>query len=172
MQSGHTCKDGAGYALYSDEERRRRDESPWTLVQGILAPLQFLVFLVSTALVWRYLSSGEGATLATASVVLKTLFLYAIMITGSLWERDVFGRYLFVPAFFWEDVVSMLVMALHTAYLVCLVFDLLPLREQLYLALAAYLAYVINAAQFLWKFRLARMAPAPNLSQRARAAGV
>ncbi len=171
MQSGHASA-GVGYALYTDEERRRRDASPWTLVQGILAPLQFLVFLISTALVWRYLATGEGAAIATTSVVVKTLFLYAIMITGSLWERDVFGHYLFVPAFFWEDVVSMLVMALHTAYLVCLAFDLLPLREQLYLALAAYLAYVINAGQFLWKFRLARQAPAQTLSQRARAAGV
>jgi len=171
MQSGHTSI-GAGSALYTDEERRRRDASPWTLVQGVLAPLQFLVFLVSTLLVWRYLSSGEGAALATASVVVKTLFLYAIMVTGSLWERDVFGHYLFVPAFFWEDVVSMLVMALHTAYLVCLMFDLLPLREQFYLALAAYLAYVINAGQFLWKFRLARQGGDPSLPQSARAPGV
>ena len=131
-------------------------------MQGVLAPLQFFVFLVSTFLVWRFLTSGEGAALATGSVVLKTLFLYAIMITGSLWERDVFGHYLFVPAFFWEDVVSMLVMALHTAYLVCLAFDLLPLREQLYLALAAYLAYVVNAGQFLWKFRLARQGSEPR----------
>lgn len=165
--------------MYTAEERRRRDSSRWTLVQGILAPLQFLVFLISTVLVWRYLSTGEGAAVASASVVLKTLFLYAIMVTGSLWERDVFGRYLFVPAFFWEDVVSMLVMALHTAYLVCLAFDLLPLRDQLYLALAAYLTYVINAGQFLWKFRLAKREPEPllhesepSLSQRARAAGV
>ena len=37
--------------LYTAEERRRRDASGWTLVQGILAPLQFLVFLVSLALV-------------------------------------------------------------------------------------------------------------------------
>ena len=33
--------------LYTAEERLRRDASPWTLVQGVLAPVQFLVFLVS-----------------------------------------------------------------------------------------------------------------------------
>lgn len=142
--------------LYTNDERLRRDQSPWTLVQGVLAPVQFLVFLVSCALVWRYLATGEGAAIATASVVLKTLVLYAIMITGSIWERDVFGQYLFAPAFFWEDVVSMLVLALHTAYLVCVMFDLLPVREQLYLAVLAYASYVINAAQFLIKFRRAR----------------
>ena len=163
--------------LYSYEERLRRDASRWTLIQGVLAPLQFVVFLISTWLVWRYLATGEGAGIAAASVVLKTFILYSIMITGSLWEHDVFGRYLFARAFFWEDVVSMLVMALHTAYLVGLVFDLLPVREQLYVALAAYLTYVINAAQFLWKFRLARQQPKPvaaepGLAQRARVAGV
>ncbi len=148
-------------ALYTEEEKRRRDASPWTLVQGILAPLQFLVFLVSTALVWRYFATGEGAFAATASVVVKTLVLYTIMITGSIWERDVFGQYLFARPFFWEDVVSMLVLALHTAYLASVAFGLLEVREQLVLALVAYLAYVINAAQFLWKFRLARRQSVP-----------
>jgi 3-vinyl bacteriochlorophyllide hydratase len=104
-------------SLYTAEERRRRDASPWTLVQGVLAPLQFLVFLVSLVLVVRYLATGEGLAAATVSVVVKTLALYAIMVTGSIWEREVFGQYLFAPAFFWEDVVSMLVLALHTAYL-------------------------------------------------------
>ena len=142
--------------LYTAAERARRDASRWTLVQGILAPLQLVVCLVSIFLVWRYLSTGAGAGLATASVLLKTLLLYAIMVTGSLWERDVFGRFLFAKPFFWEDVVSMGVIALHTAYLAAWLFDILPVREQMQLALIAYAAYGINAAQFLWKFRLAR----------------
>ena len=142
--------------LYSEDQRRRRDASPWTLVQGVLAPLQFAVFLVSLLLVWRALATGEAAALATASVVVKTLVLYVIMITGAIWERDVFGQFLFARPFFWEDVVSMLVLALHTAYLVSVFADLLPLAQQLHLALLAYAAYVVNAAQFLLKFRLAR----------------
>ena len=95
--------------LYSAEERARRDQSPWTIVQGVLAPVQFLVFLVSLALVLRYLGTGEGYAVATVSIVVKTLVLYAIMVTGSIWEKVVFGRWLFAPTFFWEDVFSMLV---------------------------------------------------------------
>lgn len=143
--------------LYSAEERRRRDMSPWTLVQGILAPIQFLVFVVSLFLVVRYLSTGHGFVAASASIIVKTAFLYAIMITGSLWERDVFGRYLFAPAFYWEDVVSMAVIALHTAYLVCLTVDLFGPVGQMAIALAAYFAYVVNASQFLLKLRSARL---------------
>ena len=142
--------------LYTHEERRRRDASPWTLVQGVLAPVQFLIFLVSLALVLRYLATGEGFGAATASVVLKTAALYAIMVTGSLWEHDVFGRYLFAPAFLWEDVFSMLVLALHTAYLVALAVGGVEPNTLMFLALAAYAAYVINAAQFVLKLRAAR----------------
>lgn len=146
-----------GLSLYTPEQRRRRDASPWTLVQGVLAPLQFLIFLVSLVLVVNYLVSGSGLAAATASVVVKTLVLYAIMITGAIWEKAVFGKYLFAPAFYWEDMVSMLVIALHTAYLASWLLDLFTPAGQLSIALAAYAAYVVNAAQFLLKLRAARL---------------
>ena len=144
-------------ALYTPEQRLRRDSSRWTLVQGVLAPLQFLVFLVSLALVLRFLVTAQGHDAATISVVVKTLTLYTIMVTGCIWEKVVFGRYLFAPAFYWEDVFSMLVLALHTAYLVALFTDALGARQQMYLALAAYATYVINATQFILKLRAARL---------------
>lgn len=158
-----TATGGSCSPLYTCEQRRRRDASRWTLVQGVLAPLQFLVFLVSLGLVLRTLLTGEGVALATASVVVKTLALYAIMITGSIWEKAVFGRWLFAPAFFWEDVVSMGVLTLHTAYLAALATGALAPRALLLLALAAYATYVINAAQFVLKLRAARLQSAPRL---------
>jgi 3-vinyl bacteriochlorophyllide hydratase len=145
-----------GRPLYTPEQRRRRDESRWTLVQGVLAPLQFAVFLFSLGLMLRYLGTGEGLAVATASIVVKTLVLYGIMVTGAIWERDVFGRFLFAPAFFWEDAVSMLVLALHTAYLVALFSGAVDVERQMWLALAAYASYVINATQFVLKLRAAR----------------
>jgi 3-vinyl bacteriochlorophyllide hydratase len=143
-------------ALYSAEERLRRDRTPWTIVQGISAPIQFAVFLASLSLVLRYLLTGNGLEAATLSVVVKTLVLYEIMITGSIWEHEVFGRYLFAPAFFWEDVVSILVLALHTAYLAALVTGALDPEQRMLLALAAYATYVFNAGQFVLKLRTAR----------------
>ncbi|MFO1151803.1 MAG: 2-vinyl bacteriochlorophyllide hydratase [Alsobacter sp.] len=148
----------SGQPLYTDEERRRRDRSPWTIVQGVLAPVQFMVFLISVALILRYLATGEGYAAATASIVVKTFTLYSIMVTGSIWEKDVFGVWLFAPAFFWEDVVSFLVIGLHTAYLASLFGTWLSPTGQMLLALAAYLTYVVNAAQFLLKLRAARLA--------------
>jgi 3-vinyl bacteriochlorophyllide hydratase len=143
-------------ALYTPEQRARRDGTHWTLVQGVLAPLQFVVFLVSVVLVARFLLSGEGYAAANASVWVKTAVLYLIMLTGSVWEKVVFGQYLFAAPFFWEDVVSMLVLALHAAYVVAVWQAWGDARLQMTLALAAYAAYVVNAAQFLFKLRAAR----------------
>ncbi len=150
------------HSLYTPEQRERRDSSRWTVVQGVLAAAQFVVFLISLALVLRFLWTGQGAAIATVSVVIKTLVLYTIMVTGAIWEREVFGQYLFAGPFFWEDVVSMGVIALHTLYLVALISGSFTITQQMYLAIAAYATYLINAGQFLWKFRLARIS-APEM---------
>jgi 3-vinyl bacteriochlorophyllide hydratase len=96
MQAGHKSATPRA-PLYTPEERERRDATRWTIVQGILAPLQFLVFLISLVLVVNYLSNGSGLDAAVASVILKTLILYTIMVTGAIWEKEVFGQYLFAP---------------------------------------------------------------------------
>lgn len=155
-RSGHRST-AAPVSLYTAAERERRDSTVWTLVQGVLAPIQFIIFLVSLALVVRYLATGEGAFAADVSIIVKTLTLYTIMVTGSIWEKVVFGKWLFAPAFFWEDVFSMLVLALHTLYLVMLLGGIGSVEARMGVALAGYGAYVINAGQFLWKLRVARL---------------
>ena len=144
-------------ALYTPEQRARRDATAWTWVQGVLAPIQFLVFLVSLVLVLRCMATGEGEQWALWSVVIKTLTLYTIMITGCIWEKVVFGQYLFAPAFLWEDIFSMLVLALHTLYLFGWWNQNMSLQQQLSVALLAYFTYCINAGQFIWKLRAARL---------------
>ena len=157
--------------LYTPQERLRRDQSVWTLVQGLLAPIQFFIFLGSLGLVLRFLFTGDGLEIANASVVVKTLALYAIMVTGCIWEKVVFGRYLFAPAFYWEDVFSMLVLALHTAYLLALYTGTLSDVSLMYLALGAYSTYVVNAGQFLLKLRAARLDHAASQRANAQALG-
>jgi 3-vinyl bacteriochlorophyllide hydratase len=156
-------------ALYTPAQRARRDASVWTLVQGLLAPLQFLVFLVSLALVLRFLMTGQGEQAAAFSVLVKTLTLYTIMVTGCIWEKVVFDRWLFAPAFYWEDVFSMAVLALHTAYVLAWFNGWLSSHQQMGLALAAYTTYVINAAQFIWKLRMARLDHTASLAAGAAA---
>ena len=116
--------------LYTPEERLRRDSTYWTFVQGLLAPIQFFIFLGS---------------------------LYFVL------------RYLFAPSFYWEDVFSMLVLALHTAYLYALYTQTLQGVELMYLALAAYATYVVNAGQFILKLRAARLDQEAKLREEAAA---
>jgi len=155
--------------LYTPAERARRDATRWTLVQGLLAPLQFLVFAVSLVLVLRYLATGHGYEAATVSILIKTGALYLIMVTGAIWEKVVFGQYLFAPAFFWEDVFSFAVIGLHTAYLYALFTDALARDALMLLALAAYATYLINAGQFILKLRAARLDAARDARIEARA---
>ena len=143
--------------LYTPEQRKRRDNTVWTLVQGVLAPLQFAVFLISLCLVARYMLTGDGYGITTVSIIAKTGLLYLIMVTGAIWEKVVFGQWLFAPAFFWEDVFSFVVIGLHTVYLYGLLTGALPPDALIMIVLAAYAAYVINAGQFVWKLRVARL---------------
>lgn len=155
MQTTHAS--GPPTRLYTAEERARRDASRWTIVQAILAPAQFLVFAVSLVLVLRFFATGDGYGAATASVLIKTGFLYLIMVTGAIWEKEVFGQYLFAPAFFWEDVFSFAVIALHSLYIYALWTGAFTPQGLMLTALAAYAAYVVNAGQFLLKLRRARL---------------
>lgn len=156
------ASDPRPHPLYTPNQRARRDATVWTTVQGVLAPLQFLVFAVSLALVLRYLLTGDGYWDATVSILVKTAILYTIMVTGAIWEKVVFGQYLFAPAFFWEDVVSFVVIALHTIYLYGLVSETLSPLQLMLVALFAYATYALNAAQFLLKLRRARLDTAPR----------
>ncbi len=143
--------------LYTEAQRARRDATVWTLVQGLLAPAQFLAFGVSLFLVLRYLATGSGYGAATVSILVKTTFLIVIMVTGAIWEKKVFGQYLFAPSFFWEDVFSFAVIGLHCAYVAMLWTNGLSPNGLMVLALTGYTAYVINAGQFIWKLRRARL---------------
>lgn len=148
---------GEAHLLYTPEERLRRDSTIWTAVQGVLAPLQFVAFAVSLVLVLRYLATGLGYEAATLSILIKTVFLYIIMVTGAIWEKVVFGQYLLAPAFFWEDMVSFAVIALHTLYILVLWTGWMSPAGEMTVALLAYGLYVINATQFLLKLRRARL---------------
>jgi 3-vinyl bacteriochlorophyllide hydratase len=164
--SARASAKSARTGLYTPEERKRRDATKWTLVQGILAPVQFLVMGVSVFLVLRYLKTGEGLAAAHISIVVKTLVLYTIMVTGAIWEKVVFGQYLFHESFFWEDVVSFFVIGQHTAYLVGLYLKWDP-RFLMWMALVAYAAYTVNAIQFILKLRAARLQEAAEKAARA-----
>jgi 3-vinyl bacteriochlorophyllide hydratase len=125
----------------------KRDSSKWTPVQGILAPVQFLAFLISFGMIVFYLVTGEGYTLATISVLVKIALLWAITVTGMFWEKDVFDQWFLAPEFFWEDALNAVAMVMHNLYFIAI---LLGWSQDavMTLMLVAYMSYIVNCAQF------------------------
>jgi len=159
----HSSLQTRGSILYTPAQRRIRDNTVWTKVQAILAPIQFIVCIFSLILVLRYLYFDIGYQVATISIIVKTSLLFLIMLTGAIWEKVVFGQYLLAPAFFWEDIVSFFVIFFHLVYLFALLSGKFAPQSQMLLALFAYGLYFINAAQFLRKLKLAKKNPTEPL---------
>ena len=73
--------------LYTPDQRVRRDNSVWTLVQGILAPTPFLVFLISLCLVIRYIMTGDGSVVTTDPSMAETGSLDLSHLRGARWDQ-------------------------------------------------------------------------------------
>ncbi len=136
--------------MYTPEQLARRKASPWTRVQIILAPIQFLAFLISFFLVVRYLMTEQGYLAATISVWIKIGLIWALTITGMLWEKDVYGHYFMAREFFWEDLGNLIAILTHNAYFI-VQWSGWERRSVMFVMLFAYITYLLNATQFIIK---------------------
>jgi 3-vinyl bacteriochlorophyllide hydratase len=134
--------------MYTPEQLRRREASRWTRVQIILAPIQFVAFIISFALVIRYLMTGEGYWIATISIWIKIALIWALTITGMLWEHDMFDHYFMAREFFWEDLGNLIAIITHNLYFVA---RWLGASNQtvMWVMVFAYVTYLFNAGQFV-----------------------
>lgn len=135
-------------SAYTPEQLARRDSSPWTRVQAVLAPVQFLAFLISLGLVVYYLTTGRAYAAANVSVLIKIALLWAITITGMIWEKEVFGHWFLAPQFYWEDVGNAVAMVMHNLYFLARALQWSD-RAVMTLMLVAYVSYLLNMAQFV-----------------------
>jgi 3-vinyl bacteriochlorophyllide hydratase len=133
---------------YTADQLARRDRSIWTTVQAILAPTQFIAFLVSAFLVYQAWRTHSGYDIATTSIIVKITLLWAITITGMIWEKEIYGHFFLAKEFFWEDVGNAVAIVTHNAYFVV---KLLGWDDNAVMAvmLFAYSTYLINCAQFI-----------------------
>lgn len=135
-------------ASYTAEQLARRNASAWTKVQAILAPIQFIAFIISFFLVIRYLATGQGLLLANISVIIKIALLWLITITGMIWEKEVFGQWFLAPEFFWEDVGNAVAIVFHNLYFVAIWLGWSS-DAVMTLMLVAYTTYLVNCGQFV-----------------------
>ncbi len=142
-------------STYTAEQLKKRDKSPWTMVQAILAPVQLLAFLISVILVARYLTTGEGYVIATISVLVKIALMWLITITGMIWEKEVYGKWFLAPEFFWEDTFNAIALFMHNLYFVAR-WQGASERTLMMVMMVAYATYLINFGQFFIKGLRAR----------------
>jgi 3-vinyl bacteriochlorophyllide hydratase len=135
---------------YTADQLERRARSKWTRVQIILAPIQFLIFLISFALVVHYLRTGEGYWIATVSVWVKIALIWVLTITGMLWEYDMYDHYFMAKEFFWEDLGNLIAILTHNAYFVAIWLGA-DTQTQMWVMVVAYVSYLLNAVQFVWR---------------------
>ena len=134
--------------MYTPDQLRRREASRWTKVQIILAPIQFVAFIVSFGLVIHYLITGDGFLAATISVWVKIALIWALTITGMLWEHDMYDHYFMAKEFFWEDLGNLIAIITHNLYFVAKGMGA-DERTVMWVMVFAYVTYLFNAAQFL-----------------------
>lgn len=127
----------------------RRKASVWTRIHPVFALAQLLVFFVSVSLLVAYLLHAVPYGAVHTSVLVKIGLMIGAVVTGALWEHDVYGRWWFAHEFIVEDTMTANVFALHVAYLV--VAYLWPANTALVLSMlgVAYGVYALNVAQYV-----------------------
>ena len=152
-------------SLTSVEERCAA--SIWTRIHPRFAIGQLGVFAVSVALLGLYAFHLVAFTAVYLSVVLKIALMAGAIVTGALWEHDVFGEWWVAEEFFVEDVMTLNVFLLHLAVVVA--FFTLPEAPGTVAGLLAfaYVMYAINVAQYLAQHARAR-APAAQGADRGK----
>jgi len=137
--------------LYTQEQLARRKASPWTRVVSILAPTQFIAFIISFYFVLQFIVTNQGYFAATVSVWIKISLLWAITLAGMLWEKDMYGHYFMAREFFLEDCGNLVAMLTHNAYFIVQALGCSQ-RDVMLVMLFAYCTYLFNFGQFMVKY--------------------
>jgi 3-vinyl bacteriochlorophyllide hydratase len=129
--------------------RERREASIWTKIHPVFAIGQLGVFAVSAVLLIMYFFHLTTFSTVFLSVLIKIVFMIGAVITGSLWEKDVYGAWWFAYDYFIEDVMTLNVFLLHIAFLVTAYLWSSNMQAVISMLLVAYGVYFLNVIQYI-----------------------
>jgi 3-vinyl bacteriochlorophyllide hydratase len=127
----------------------RRAASVWTKIHPIFALGQLLAFFVSVGFLIGYFRGAVSMEAVHQSVLVKVALMLGAIITGALWEKDVFGQYWFAPEFLAEDTMTLNVFILHISYLGLAAANPENITVQIGMLIVAYGVYIANVAQYV-----------------------
>jgi 3-vinyl bacteriochlorophyllide hydratase len=148
----------------------RRKASIWTTIHPLFAIGQLLVFFVSVGLFVAYLRGAVPFQFVHVSVLVKIALMVGAVITGSLWERDVFGYWWFAPEFLFEDVMTLIVFITQMTYLAMVFTHPQLMGVILGVLIFAYTVYIANVAQYIHRTQTAKKEAAASSSSFLKAA--
>jgi 3-vinyl bacteriochlorophyllide hydratase len=127
----------------------RRKSSIWTKIHPIFALGQLLAFFVSIGFLIAYLRGAVPFHDVHVSVMVKIGLMVGAVITGALWEHDVYGHWWFAPEFLVEDVMTLIVFITQISYIIMVYTHPGQMNAILCLLGLAYLLYFGNVAQYI-----------------------
>lgn len=136
-----------GFNNFSKEQLSRRNATVWTAIVMWIAAVQFVAYIIGFYLVIRFLSTGEGYLVASIGVWVKIVLMWAVTVSGIVWEKVVIGKYFMAREFFWEDLGNLIAMITHNAYFAALIAGFSQ-RNIMWVMLFAYVTYLFNFVQW------------------------
>jgi len=134
------------HSQFTPEELARRNATIWTPIVLYIALVQFIAYFAGFYLVIRFLMTGEGYQAATVIVWIKILLMWAVTVTGMIWEKVVVNHWLMAKQYFWEDFGNIVAMITHNAYFMA-VWMGLSQRDIMLIMLFAFITYIFNLVQ-------------------------
>jgi len=148
----------------------RRKASIWTMIHPLFAIGQLLAFLFSVGLLIGFFRGAVAFHIVHVSVLIKIGLMVGAVITGSLWEHDMYGYWWFAPEFLLEDVMTLIVFIFQLSYLAVVAFHPDFLAAIVMMLCIAYTVYVINVAQYIHRTQLQKQQTAAALARLTSAA--
>jgi 3-vinyl bacteriochlorophyllide hydratase len=143
----------------------RRRATIWTRIHPPFAFAQLAVCLVSIGLIGLFFAGQVSFKVVHVSALAKIALMIGAVVTGSLWERAVYGYWWFAPQFFLEDLLTYVVALFQVGYLIVYYHSPDNLAANVAVLMVTYLAYAVNVTQYVLKNRLARRAMVPVREQ-------
>ncbi len=153
---------------------QRREATIWTRIHPPFAFAQLAVCVVSVILIGFFFAGQISFNVVHLSALLKIALMAGAVVTGSLWERAVYGYWWFAPQFFLEDLMTYVVALFQIGYLLVYYHSPDNLAANVAVLIVSYLAYVVNVTQYVLKHASARRAMAlvreqsPHVERRGR----
>ena len=152
----------------------RRAATIWTRLHPPFAFAQLAVCIASVVLICLFFAGRVSFSVVHDSALLKIALMAGAVVTGSLWERAVYGYWWFAPQFFLEDLLTYVVALFQIGYLMVYYHSPDNLAANVAVLIVSYLAYVVNVTQYVLKHQVARRSmvlakqPAARAERRGR----